>query len=386
MKHFIPYGRQWIDRDDEQAVVKILKNDFITQGPAIAEFEDIIRKRTGAKYCVAVANGTAALHIAVQALRISKGKTGITSPITFVASANCLLYNDLKPAFADIDVKTYNIDPAKMAKKITPSTSLIIPVHFAGQSADMKEIHRIARKRGCYIVEDAAHAIGSRYENEHPVGNCEYSDMTVFSFHPVKTVTTGEGGAITTNNEDFYRRLFMLRTHGITKDPSVMTQNPGPWYYEMHDLGFNYRLTDIQAALGISQMKKLDRYIERRRDIVARYNQVFKNEDWAVIPYERPSVLSAFHLYVIQINFDKICKPRKDIMEALKKKNIGTQVHYIPVHTQPYYRKHFKFGTGDFPIAEAFYKRALSLPLYPRMTNADVDYVIRNLKKIVKGK
>jgi len=386
MKHFIPYGRQWIDYDDRRAVGKVLKSDFITQGPVIAEFEDIIRKRTGAKYCVAVANGTAALHLGVHALRIPKGKTGITSPITFVASVNCLLYNDLRPAFADIDVKTYNIDPAKMAKEITSSTSLIIPVHFAGQSADMKEIHRVARKRGCYIIEDAAHAIGSRYENQHPVGNCEYSDMTVFSFHPVKTVTTGEGGAITTNNEGLYRRLLMLRTHGITKDPSVMTQNPGPWYYEMHDLGFNYRLTDIQAALGISQMKKLDRYIERRREIVARYNQAFKNEDWAVIPYERPGVLSAFHLYVIQIDFDAIGKTRKDIMEMLKTKNIGTQVHYIPVHTQPYYRKHSKYGTGDFPIAEAFYKRALSLPLYPRMTNADVDYVIRNLKKIVKGK
>jgi UDP-4-amino-4,6-dideoxy-N-acetyl-beta-L-altrosamine transaminase len=386
MKHFIPYGRQWIDRDDERAVLKVLKSDFITQGPVIAEFEEIIRKHTGAKYCVAVANGTAALHIAVQALRIPRGKTGIASPITFVASANCLLYNGLKPAFADIDVRTYNIDPAKIAKKITRSTSLIIPVHFAGQPADMKEIHRIARKRGCHIIEDAAHAIGSRYENDHPVGNCEYSDMTIFSFHPVKTVTTGEGGAITTNNEDLYRRLFMLRTHGITKDPSVMTQNPGPWYYEMHDLGFNYRLTDIQAALGISQMTRLDRYIERRRDIVARYNQAFKNENWAVIPYERPDVLSAFHLYVIQIDFDKIGKTRKDVMEALKKKNIGTQVHYIPVHTQPYYRKHFKFRNSDFPIAEAFYKRALSLPLYPRMTNADMDYVIRNLKKIVKGK
>jgi UDP-4-amino-4,6-dideoxy-N-acetyl-beta-L-altrosamine transaminase len=385
IKHFIPYGKQWIDKEDMQAVLKVLKSDFITQGPAIAEFEEIIRERTEAKYCVALANGTAALHLAVQALEIPRGKKGLTSPITFAASANGFLYNGLKPGFADIDTKTYNIDPTEIERKIDPSTSLLIPVHFAGQPADMKAISRIARKSGCRVIEDAAHAIGSRTENGRPVGNCEYSDMTIFSFHPVKTVTTGEGGAITTNSEELYRRLMRLRSHGITKDPDVLTQNPGPWYYEMHDLGFNYRLTDIQAALGISQMKKLDTYIGRRREIVARYNGAFKDDDWAVIPYERPGVLSAFHLYVIQIDFNKIGKTRKDVMEELRKKSIGTQVHYIPVPSHPYYRKHFNFRAGEFPVAEAFYERALSLPLYPRMTDADVDYVIRCLKRIVRG-
>jgi len=384
MKRFIPYGKQWIDKDDVQAVLKILKSDLITQGPAIAKFEDIIRKRTGAKYCVSVANGTAALHLAVQTLGIPKGKKGLTSPITFTASANCFLYNGLEADFADIDSKTYNIDPSEIQRKIDLSTSLLIPVHFAGQPADMKAISKIARKRDCRVIEDAAHAIGSRYENGHPVGNCEYSDMTIFSFHPVKTITTGEGGAITTNNEKLYRQLIGLRTHGITKDPDVLTQNPGPWYYEMHDLGFNYRLTDIQAALGISQMRKLDKYICRRREIVSRYNEAFKNDVWAIIPYEHPGVLSAFHLYVIQIDFNLIGKTRKEVMEELRKKSIGTQVHYIPVYSQPYYKKHFKFRSGDFPVAEAFYERALSLPLYPRMTDSDVDYVIHTLKRIAK--
>ena len=385
MRRFISYGKQWIDKDDIRAVINVLKSDFLTQGPAISKFEKLISEHTKAKYCVAVANGTAALHLAVQALRIPKGRTGVTSPISFAASANCLLYNDLEPGFADIDPKTYNLDPQKLEKKITDTTAVIIPVHYAGQPADMKAISKIALKRKCHIVEDAAHAIGSRYEDGRPVGNCAYSDMTVFSFHPVKTITTGEGGAITTNDGDLYRRLMMLRTHGITKDEKYLSQNPGPWYYEMQDLGFNYRLTDIQAALGANQMNKLGRYIERRRQIVSRYNQAFKNESWMVIPHERPGVCSAFHLYVIQIDFEKIGLTRKTIMERLKRKNIGTQVHYIPIHMLPYYREHFNFKQGDFPIAEAFYERALSLPLYPKMTDADVQFVIRSLKKVVAG-
>jgi UDP-4-amino-4,6-dideoxy-N-acetyl-beta-L-altrosamine transaminase len=385
MRKFLPYGRQWIEPDDIRAVVKVLRSDFLTQGPAVAEFEQSILSLTGARYCVAVANGTAALHLAVQALGIPKGKTGITSPITFSASANCLLYNGLIPFFADIDPKTYNLDPREIEKKITPSTSLLIPVHFAGQPAAMDAIRRIARKQGCYVIEDAAHAIGSRFANGNPVGNCEYSTMTTFSFHPVKTVTTGEGGAITTNQEGLYRRLLRLRSHGITKDPALLLQNPGPWYYEMHELGYNYRLTDIHAALGISQMKKLSRFIARRREIVDRYNRAFKDEAWAMTPYERPGVLSAFHLYVLRIEFPKIGKSRDTVMEELKLKNIGTQVHYIPVPNLPYYRKRFGFRPGDYPRAEAYYEQALSLPLYPRMTDEDADYVIHSLKRIVKG-
>jgi perosamine synthetase len=386
MRRFIPYGKQWIDKDDISAVIKVLKSDFITQGPVISELEKSISVTTGAKYCVAVANGTAALHLAVQALHVSKGRTGITSPISFAASANCLLYNDLEPDFADIDPRTYNIDPGKLERKIINSTEIIIPVHYAGQPADMKAIAEIARKRNCRVIEDAAHAIGSRYEEGQPVGNCAYSDMTAFSFHPVKTITTGEGGAITTNNEELYRRLMMLRTHGITQDEKYLRQNPGPWYYEMQELGFNYRLTDIHAALGVSQMKKLGRYIERRRCIVSQYNRAFKSEPWAIIPYERPGVCSAFHLYVLQLDFEKIGMTRKDVMERLKRRNIGTQVHYIPIHTLPYYREHFGFKPGDYPVAESFYERALSIPLYPKMTETDVNYVVRNIKKVVSGR
>jgi UDP-4-amino-4,6-dideoxy-N-acetyl-beta-L-altrosamine transaminase len=386
MKRLIPYGKQWISEDDLRVVLKVLKSDFLTQGPVIAEFEKMICAQTGAKYCVAVANGTAALHIAVQALRIAHGKTGMTSPNTFAASANCFLYNGLKPTFADIDPQTYNISPDEIGKKMTRSTKLLIPVHFAGQPADMESIRSIARKHDCRVIEDAAHAIGSRYRNGRPVGNCEYSDMTIFSFHPVKTITTGEGGAITTNDELFYRRLQILRTHGITKDPAFLTQNPGPWYCEMIDLGYNYRMTDIQAALGTSQMKKLDRFIDRRREIVAFYNRALGDEDNLIIPFERPRVRSAFHLYVVQIDFAKIGKNRKEVMEELRRDGIGTQVHYIPVHLQPYYKERFGFQPGDFPRAEAFYERALSLPLYPKMTAGDVGRVIRSLRKVLQIK
>lgn len=386
MKRLISYGRQWIGEDDVRAVLKVLKSDFLTQGPVVAELERMICAHTGAKYCVAVANGTAGLHLAVQALRIDPGKEGITSPITFAASANCFLYNSLKPAFADIDSKTYNISPAEIEKTINSSTKLLIPVHFAGQPVDMESVRRIARKYDCRVIEDAAHAFGSCYRNGRPVGNCEYSDMTVFSFHPVKTITTGEGGAITTNDGNLHRLLQILRNHGITKDPAVLTQNPGPWYYEMHDLGFNYRLTDIQAALGISQMRKLDRFIKRRREIFGLYNRAFRDEGDLITPFERPGVRSAFHLYVIQIDFAKIGKERKDVMAELRRDGIGTQVHYIPLHLQPYYKKRFGFRPGDYPRAEAFYERALSLPLYPKMTDADVNRVIRSLRKVLQLK
>ncbi len=310
----------------------------------------------------------------------------MTSPITFAASANCLLYSGLRPVFADIDSKTYNISPAEVEKAMSRSTKLLIPVHFAGQPADMEALRRIVRKQKCWIIEDAAHAIGSRYRNGNPVGNCEYSDMTVFSFHPVKTITTGEGGAITTNDYNLYRQLQILRTHGITNNPAALTKNPGPWYYEMHDLGFNYRLTDIQAALGVSQMRKLDSFIERRREIVEQYNRAFDEEDDLITPFERPGVRSAFHLYVVQIDFAKIGKKRKDVIEELRRNGIGTQVHYIPVHLHPYYKKRFGFRPGDFPRAEVFYEQALSLPLYPKMTDADVNRVIRSLLKILRPK
>ncbi|MDP3014641.1 MAG: aminotransferase class I/II-fold pyridoxal phosphate-dependent enzyme, partial [Candidatus Subteraquimicrobiales bacterium] len=277
MQNFIPYGKQWIDEDDIKAVEEVLKSDFLTQGPKIAEFEKAICRYTGAKYCVAAANGTAALHLAVLALEIKRGSEGITSPITFVASANALIYGGLRPIFADIDEKTYNIDPTEIKKRITLKTKVLIPVHFAGQSADMAEISKIAKSKDLLIIEDAAHAIGSRYADGAKIGSCGYSDMTTFSFHPVKTITTGEGGAITTNSGKLYKRLLLLRTHGITKDEKELSQTPGPWYYEMQALGYNYRLTDIQAALGISQLKKLDKFKFRRREIVEAYNKAFSS-------------------------------------------------------------------------------------------------------------
>ncbi len=383
---FLNYGKQWIDQDDIDAVVTVLKSDFLTQGPAIEKFEAEICKVTGAKYCVAVANGTAALHLAVKALEIEKGYEGITSPITFVASANAMVYNELKPILADIDEKDYTIDPQEMEKHINDKTKLLIPVHFAGQPAKMKEIKKIADKNKLYIIEDAAHAIGSIYEDGTSVGNCKYSDMTIFSFHPVKTVTSAEGGAITTNSKELYERLCLLRTHGITKDPERMEQNPGPWYYEMQKLGFNYRISDLHAALGYSQLKKLDRFKQKRKEIVGKYNQVFENIDWIKSPCERENLDSCFHLYVIQIDFEKIGKTRKEVMEILNRKNIGTQVHYIPVHLQPYYIRNFGYNKDDYPKAENYYSKCLSLPLYPQMTEEEIKYVIKQIKDLLNDK
>jgi len=381
-KSFIPYGRQWIDQGDIEAVVSVLKSDFLTQGPKIEEFENVICRYTGAKYAVAVSSGTAALHIAVLALNTKNGE-GITSPNTFVASANCLLYTGLTPRFADIDKKTYCIDAKEIPKKITSKTRIFIPVHFAGQVADMEAIYQIAKKKKIFVIEDASHALGSKYEDESRVGNCKFSDMTIFSFHPVKTITTGEGGVITTNSKNLYEKLLMLRTHGITKDPKYLTQNSGFWYYEMQELGFNYRMTDLQAALGICQLEKLDKFIQRRKEIVKQYNQAFKDIPGTTIPFEKIKNSSAFHLYVLQIDFEKIGKTRSQVMDELKAKGIGTQVHYIPVHTQPYYKKNFGYKKGDFPVSEKYYEQALSIPLYPKMSDGDIKYIIKTLLKII---
>lgn len=381
-KDFINYGHQYIDEEDIQSVIEVLKSDFLTQGPKVKEFEQALCDYTGADYCVCVANGTAALHLSVAAFELEKGMEGITSPITFMASANCLVYNGLIPKFVDIDPRTYLIDIRKINESIAERTKVLIPVHFAGQPVDMEKLYELTKTRNINIVEDAAHAIGSRYKDGSPVGNCKYSDMTIFSFHPVKTITTGEGGAITTNRRNLYERLLELRSHGITKDTNKLTQNPGPWYHEMQTLGFNYRLTDIQAALGISQLKKLDEFVKRRREIVTKYNEAFRNAEWLTIPFEMEEVYSAFHLYVLQIDFEKIAKSRKQVMEELKEKGIGTQVHYIPVHTQPFYKSSFGCHYGDFPLAEAYYEKALSLPLYPQMTDEDVEYVINSILEL----
>ena len=409
MSHFLNYGKQWIEDDDINAVVETLKSDFLTKGPKVKEFEDKVCEYTGAKYCVAVSNGTAALHLAVKSLNIKKGMEGITSPITFVASSNSMIYNEIKPIFADIDDKTYCINPDEIKNRIDENTRLIIPVHFAGQPCEMKKIYQIANhelqstSHKLFIIEDASHAIGSKYADGSKVGNCKYSDLTIFSFHPVKTITSGEGGAITTNNKELYDRLLLLRNHGITKDNSTFNTCPvksvqsknnkyltgvqnskldEPWYHEMQILGYNYRLSDIHSSLGISQLKKLDRFIKRRREIVKKYNEAFKDIDWLITPYERPDVYSAFHLYVLKIDFEKIGKPREKVMEELRSKNIGTQVHYIPVHTQPYYQENYGYKWGDYPIAEDYYEKALSIPLYPKMIDEDVNYVIEKILQL----
>ncbi|MDQ1351570.1 MAG: UDP-4-amino-4, 6-dideoxy-N-acetyl-beta-L-altrosamine transaminase, partial [Acidobacteriota bacterium] len=280
----IQYGKHWINQDDINAVTKVLESDFLTQGPEIGAFEKALTDYLGVNYAVVVANGTAALHLAVKALDLENETQGVTAPNTFAASANCFVYNGLEPAFVDIDEKTYCMDPTELEKHITPRTKVVIPVHFAGQPADMERIHNITLKRDIHIIEDASHAIGSRYENGRMVGSCCFADMCIFSFHPVKTIATGEGGAITTNRKDLYDKLILLRNHGITKDPSKfkidLSNPPNPWYYEMLELGFNYRMTDIQAALGTSQLKRIDSFIQRRREIVARYNEAFKNIPW----------------------------------------------------------------------------------------------------------
>jgi UDP-4-amino-4,6-dideoxy-N-acetyl-beta-L-altrosamine transaminase len=379
---FIGYGRQWIDDSDIEAVAEALRSDFLTQGPRVAEFEKMLCEITGAEYCVAVANGTAALHLAVAVLDLPPDSEGITSPITFAATSNSLIYNNLHPRFADIDPATGLIDPQETKAQITGKTGVIMPVHYAGQPADMESIHAIARERNIYIIEDAAHAIGSRYQSGDAVGSCKYSDMTTFSFHPVKTMTTGEGGAITTNNKDLYEKLMMLRSHGITKDPDRLERNDGPWYYEMHELGYNYRITDIQCALGISQLRKLDMFIGRRREIVEKYNEAFSEVNWLEPLEEKPGNHSAWHLYVLKIDFNKIGKSRAEVMEILRERKIGTQVHYIPVHLQPYYKKNFGYEAGNYPRAEKFYQQILSIPLFPAMMQEDVDYVIEVIREL----
>jgi len=383
----IPYGRQFIDEEDIQEVIKTLKSDFITQGPKIKEFESALCEYTGAKYAVVVSSGTAGLHLACLAIGIQKEDEVITSPITFVASANCVLYCGGKPVFADIQEDTVNIDPEEIKNKITKKTKAIIPVHFAGHPCDLEEIYAIAKKHNLMIIEDACHALGAEYKNSK-IGSCKYSDLAVFSFHPVKSITTGEGGAVLTNNKKLYEKLFMLRNHGITKDPTKFTINYQPstindygsWYYEMQELGFNYRITDFQCALGLSQLKKLNKFIQRRREIVEIYNKELSKIEEIILPKERPYVKSSWHIYYIRLkNFQR----RKEVFERLRKKGIGVQVHYIPVHFQPYYRDNFNYKEGDFPKAENYYKSAITIPLFLNLGKNEIEYIIEKIKDAI---
>jgi UDP-4-amino-4,6-dideoxy-N-acetyl-beta-L-altrosamine transaminase len=380
MGNVIPYGRQSISEDDIQAVVGVLRGDYLTQGPAVGQFEEALCAYTGARYCVAVANGTAALHIAVAALEIPVGSEGITSPITFTASATSMVYSALVPRFADIDAATLCVSPAEIEKQLTEKTRLLIPVHFAGRVCDMPAIASIAQRNRLRVIEDAAHAIGSEYPQGGRVGSCRYSDLTIFSFHPVKTITTGEGGAVTTNDPVLYERLKLLRSHGITKDAALLKQNPGPWYYEMQALGFNYRLTDVQASLGVSQMRRLGQFKQRRLEIVDAYNKAFSGLTWLRTPCQQDNAHYCYHLYVVQIDFTVLGKLRQNIMDQLRQKGVLTQVHYIPVHTQPFYRQNYGMKIGDLPCAETYYEKALSLPLYQGMTDQDVERVIDAVK------
>lgn len=380
----IGYGHQYIDDSDIEAVVKVLKSDYLTQGPSVTQFEKKICDITGAKYCVSVSNATAGLHIAVAALELEEGSEGITTPNTFLASSNCMVYNNVKPVFADINPVSYNIDPTEIETHITGKTKLLVPVHFAGLPCEMDKISEIVKKYNLHVIEDAAHAIGSQYADGSYVGNCKYSDMTVFSFHPVKTITTGEGGAVTTNDEKLYQKLCMFRSHGTTKDEKLLTKNPGSWYYEMQSLGFNYRMTDMQAALGCSQLAKLDWFKKRRREVVAAYNNAFAGMKYLKTPTEPKEVSSCFHLYAVQIDFAALGKSRTQVMQELRDKGIGTQVHYIPVPTQPFYKETYGYKNGDYPVAEKYYEQELSLPLYPGLSDEDVNSVIKAVKEVIK--
>ena len=373
---YIPYGRQCIEQDDIDAVVEVLKGDYITTGPTVAEFERVVAEYTGAKYAVAVSNGTAALHIACLAAGIKEGDEVITTPITFAASSNCALYCGATPVFADIDPDTYNIDPKDLERKITARTKAIVAVHFTGQPCKMDEIHRIAKKYNLLVIEDAAHALGADY-NGKKIGSI--SDMTTFSFHPVKHITTGEGGMVTTNSEELYEKLVQFRSHGITRDRRFMKKEEGAWYYEQLNLGFNYRITDIQCALGVSQMKKLDRFVERRREIAVRYHKALGDCKQIILPKQEQGCNNSWHLYVVQI----LDKSRKEVFDALREKNIGVNVHYIPVYKHPYYQEH-GYENVCCEHAEQYYERAISLPMYPLLTDEEQDYVIECLLELLK--
>lgn len=376
---YLSYGRHWIDESDMEAVIEVLRGDYLTTGPYVKEFETKIADYVGAKYAVAVSNGTAGLHIACLAAGISEGDEVIVSSLTFAASANCVLYCGGTPVFADIDSRNYNVDPKEIGRLITPKTKAIVAVDFAGQAVDMDTIKEIADKHNLIVIEDAAHALGSEYKGEK-VG--PKPDMTMFSLHPVKPITTAEGGVMVTNDDDLYKKLMLFRSHGIEKNPEYLYKTDGPWYHEQQVLGYNYRLTDVQSALGSSQMDKIDRFITRRRDIAKKYNESFKNIDEIITPFQEDYSNSGWHLYVIQIVPDLLSVRREEIFKALQAENIGVNVHYIPVYYHPYYQE-LGYEKGLCPNAELFYERAITLPLYPRMTDDDVEDVINAVKKVI---
>ena len=386
--NLIPYGRQNIDQNDIDAVIEVLRSDFLTQGPAVQLFENEVANYCGASCAVAVNSATSALHIACLALGVGKGDTVWTSPITFVASANCALYCGAEVDFIDIDPDTYNISIECLTSKLAQAAKtgllpkVVIPVHLCGQSCDMAAIYSLSQQYGFKVIEDASHAIGGRYKNEL-IGNCRYCDITVFSFHPVKVITTGEGGIALTNDHSLAEKLQLLRSHGITRDPDKMShQADGPWYYQQIALGYNYRMTDLQAALGISQMKRLNLFIARRHELFSRYEKLLANLPLK-LPRQHPDCYSALHLYVIRLNLKMIKSTHKEVFESLRESGIGVNLHYIPVHTQPYYQR-MGFKSEDFPEAHRYYTEAISLPIYPSMSEEQQDSVICALRKAFK--
>lgn len=381
----IPYGRQDVDQADIDAVTEVLRSDFLTQGHAVPAFEDAVARYCGVRHAVAVNSATSALHIACLALDVGPGDLVWTSPITFVASANCALYCGADIDFVDIDPRTYNLCPERLAEKLAVAKvagrlpKVVIPVHLCGQSCDMQAIHALGQQYGFRIIEDASHAIGGRYQDV-PVGSCRYSDITVFSFHPVKIITTAEGGMAVTNDASLNRRMHLLRSHGITRDAQDMTHaSEGPWYYQQIELGYNYRLTDLQAALGLSQMRRLDAFVNQRHRLVERYERLLKDLP-VVTPWQLPASYSGLHLYVVRLDLDRIVRSHREVFESLRADGVGVNLHYIPVYTQPYYARR-GFVKGSCPNAELYYATAISLPLYPGLSESMQDHVVAALAK-----
>ncbi|MCQ4240374.1 UDP-4-amino-4,6-dideoxy-N-acetyl-beta-L-altrosamine transaminase [Stutzerimonas stutzeri] len=383
----IPYGRQDITQADIDAVVEVLSSDFLTQGPMVPRFEQAVANHVGATHALAVNSATSALHIACLALGLDSGDYLWTSPITFVASANCGLYCGAKVDFVDIDPCTYNLCPKALAHKLEQAEQngtlpkVLVAVHLCGQPCDMQAIHALAQRYDFKVIEDASHAIGGKYRGEF-IGNCRYSDITVFSFHPVKIITTAEGGMALTNDAKLANKMTLLRSHGITRDPAQMTHDAdGPWYYQQIDLGFNYRMTELQAALGVTQMQRLDQYVARRHQLARRYDDLLA--DLPVIkPWQHPDSYSGLHLYVIRLQLDQIAKTHCQVFGSLREQGIGVNLHYIPVHTQPYYR-HIGFKVGDFPEAERYYAEAISLPMFSSLEISDIEQVASALRAAI---